>query len=43
MLFCSDNPGQYIWAKIETSSKIGEDKKSLVSTFACFVTAIAKV
>ena len=33
---CSDNPGQNIWNKIEKSSKTGQDKKSLISTFACF-------
>ena len=30
------NPGQNIWNKIEKSSKTGQDKKSLISTFACF-------
>ena len=39
-----DNPRQNIWNKIEKSSKIGQDKKCLMSTFAClFLTAIAKV
>ena len=33
---CSDNPGQNIWNKME-------EKKSLVSVFACFLTAIHKV
>ena len=37
------NPGQNIWNKIEKYSKIGQDKKSLISTFACFLTATAKV
>ena len=37
------NPGQDIWNKIEKSSKTGQDKKSLISTFACFLTAAAKV
>ena len=37
------NPGQNIWNKIEKSSKTGQDKKSLISTFACFLTATAKV
>ena len=37
------NPGQNIWSKIEKSSKTGQDKKSLISTFACFLTATAKV
>ena len=33
------NPGQNIWNKIEKSSKTGQGKKSLISTFACFLTA----
>ena len=37
------NLGQNIWYKIEKSSKTGHDKKSLISTFACFLTAIVKV
>ena len=37
------NPGQNIWNRIEKSSKTGQDKKSLISTFACFSTATAKV
>ena len=37
------NPGQSIWNKIEKSSKTGQDKKSLISTFACFLTATAKL
>ena len=37
------NLGQNIWNKIEKSSKTGQDKKSLISTFACFLTATAKV
>ena len=37
------NPGQSIWSKIEKSSKTGQDKKSLMSTFACFYTVVAKV
>ena len=39
----SDNPAQNIWNKIEKSSKTGEEKKSLISAFACFLTATAKV
>ena len=35
---CSDNPRQHIWNKIEKSSKMGHDNKSLLSTFACFLT-----
>ena len=37
------NPGQNIWSRIEKSSKTGQDKKSLISTFACFLTATTKV
>ena len=37
------NPGQDILNKIEKSSKTGQDKKSLISTFACFLTAIDNV
>ena len=37
------NPGQCVWNKIEKSSKTGQEKKSLISTFAFFLTAIAKV
>ena len=37
------NPGQNIWNKIEKFNKTGQGKKSSVSIFACFLTAIAKV
>ena len=37
------NPGQNIWNKIKKSSKTGQKKKSLISTFPSFLTAIAKV
>ena len=37
------NPRQIIWNKIGESSKIGQDKKSLISAFACFLAAIVKV
>ena len=40
---CFYNPEQNIWNKEEKSSKTGHHKKSLISTFACFLTAIAKV
>ena len=40
---CSDNPGQSMWNKIEKSGKTEWDKKSLKSTLACFLTALAKV
>ena len=36
-------PGQNIWNKLKKSSKTGQEKKSLVSIFVCFLTAIAKV
>ena len=32
-----------IWSGLERSSKTGQGKKSLISTFACFLTATAKV
>ena len=37
------NPGQNIWNKIEKPSKTGQVKKIFISTFMCFLTAIAKV
>ena len=37
------NHMQGIWNKLEKSSKTGQGKKSLMSTFACFLTATAKV
>ena len=36
------SPGQNIWSNIEKSSKAGQDRKTLITTFACFLTAIAK-
>ena len=37
---CSDNPRQNIQKKqIDKFSKIGQDKKNLISTFACFLNA----
>ena len=36
------NPGQNIWNKIDESSKTGQDKKRLISTFSHFLNAIAK-
>ena len=42
-IFNTYNPGQNIWNKIEKSTKTGQDKKSLISTLACFLTATAKV
>lgn len=32
------NPKQNIWKKVKESSKIGQDSKSLISTFASFLT-----
>ena len=40
---CSNNLGQSIWNKMEKSSKTGQEKKSLLSIFTCFLTAVAKV
>ena len=37
------NPGQNFWSKIEKSSKSGQGKKILISTFACFLAAIVRV
>ena len=37
------NPGKNIWKKIEKSGKTGQGKKSLISTFARFLTATAKL
>ena len=42
-LICFYNLGQNIWNKLEKYSKPGQDKKSLMPTFACFLTIIAKV
>ena len=39
----SDNPSKDIWNKINKSFKTQQDRKSLISTFASFLTAIAKV
>ena len=41
--YCFYNHGQKIWNKREKCSKIGQDKKSWISTLGCFLTAIAKV
>ena len=37
------NPGQNIWNKVRKSSKTGQNNKTLISTFACSLIAIAKV
>ena len=37
------SPGQGIWSGIGGSGRGGQVKGSLISTFACFWTAIAKV
>ena len=42
-LFCSNIPRQNIWKKKEKSSETGQDKKTWISNFAYFLTAIAKV
>ena len=42
-LACSVNSGQNIWNNIVKSNETGHEKKSLISTFSCFLTAIAKV
>ena len=35
--------GINIWRKMEQSSKTGQEQKSVISVFACFLTAIIKV
>ena len=40
---CSDNPGQNDLEQNGVSSKSGQENKSLVCVFACFLTAICKV
>ena len=35
-------PGKNIWNKIEKSIKTGQKINGLISTFVCFVTAIAR-
>ena len=37
------NPGQNIWNKMKKPSKSKQNKKGLIATSACFLTAIAKV
>ena len=37
------NRGRGIWGRAGGSSKTGRGKRSLISTFACFLAAIAKV
>ena len=37
------NPGRGIWSGMGRSSETGQGKKSLICTFACFLTAAAKV
>ena len=39
----SDNSVRNISKKLEKFSKTGQENKSLISTFACFLTNIAKV
>ena len=42
-LACFDNLGKNTWNKIVKSDKTGQEKKSFVSIFSSFSTAIAKV
>ena len=42
-LNCTYNPGQGIWNKVKKYSKIAQEKKTLISTFAYFLTIVAKV
>ena len=35
-VFCSSSPGQNIWNKVEKFSKIGQDQKTLISTYGVF-------
>ena len=37
------NPRQNIWHKVEKCSKVGQDFKSLLSNFTCFLRAIVKL
>ena len=37
------NPGQNIWNKTEKFGNIKQARKNLISTFACFLAAIAKM
>ena len=41
-LICFYNLGQSIWNKLEKSSKPGQDKKSLMPTFECFLLLLPK-
>ena len=40
---CSENLAQNILHEIDKPNKTRQKKKSLISTFPCFLTAIAKV
>ena len=40
---CIYSPGRGIWKGMERSSKTGADKKSLMTTFECFLTTTAGV
>ena len=42
-IISSDNPLQNIWYEIEKYSKIGQEFKSVISHFACFLAAIVNV
>ena len=39
----SYNPGQNIWHKVKTYSKIGQDFKNVISNFACFLITTVKI
>ena len=39
----SDNPRQNIWQKVKKSSKIGQDFKTFLPNFECFLRDIVKV
>ena len=39
---CSDNPGQNIWHEVGKHSKIGQNYKNFITTFACFLLLLPK-
>ena len=41
--FGAYNPGQGIWSRMGRYSETGQGKKSLTSTFVCFLTAIVSL
>ena len=42
-VFAGYNPVQGIWSRVGKFSEMWQGKESLISTFACFLTAIARV